>query len=198
MNLSFRRCDAMIHRRQFLKGTTALGVAGLLGTRAATASAEPPPETTRLRLPHIPGVCVAPQYIAEELLRSEGFSEIEYVKSPPGIGYDFYASGEVDISVAFVAPFIPLVDRGLPIVMLAGVHVGCFELFGTEQVKSIRDLKGRNVAVPSMGSAHYFFLASMLRFVGLDPRRDIKWLEHPVGDSARVLTERRVTRSSTC
>ena len=33
--------------------------------------------------------------------------------------------------------------------MLAGVHVGCFELFGTDRVHTIRDLKGKTVAVPS-------------------------------------------------
>jgi NitT/TauT family transport system substrate-binding protein len=38
---------------------------------------EAPPETTTIRLVKIPGICVAPQYVAEELLRAEGFTDIQ-------------------------------------------------------------------------------------------------------------------------
>ena len=31
-----------------------------------------------------PGICVAPQYVVEELLRAEGFTDIRYVPFPPG------------------------------------------------------------------------------------------------------------------
>ena len=52
----------------------------------------------------------------------------------------------------FVGPSIMRIDAGDPIVFLAGAHVGCFELFGTDQVRSIRDLKGKTVAIPELGS----------------------------------------------
>jgi ABC-type nitrate/sulfonate/bicarbonate transport system substrate-binding protein len=55
--------------------------------------------------------------------------------------------------MAFVVPLIMYVVSGHPIVLLGGVHVGCFELFGTEQVRAIRDLKGKTVAVHSPLSA---------------------------------------------
>jgi NitT/TauT family transport system substrate-binding protein len=96
------------------------------------------------------------------------------------------------MSMAFVAPFILQVDAGVPIVLLGGVHVGCFELFGTERVRTIRDLKGKTVAVPGLGSPHHVFLASMAAHVGLDPGKDINFVIHPVGDSVRLLTERKV------
>lgn len=70
--------------------------------------------------------------------------------------------------------------------------MGCFELFGTEQVRAIRDLKGKTVAVPRVGSAHYLFLASMAAYVGLDPRRDINWVEHSPADSMQLLAERKI------
>ena len=34
-----------------------------------------PPETSAIRLIKIPGICIAPQYVAEDLLRAEGFNE---------------------------------------------------------------------------------------------------------------------------
>ena len=43
------------------------------------AAAEPPPEITKIRLVHGAFLCYAPQYLAEELLRMEGFTEIEYI-----------------------------------------------------------------------------------------------------------------------
>jgi NitT/TauT family transport system substrate-binding protein len=176
----------MIARRRLL--------AGLAGALAAPrrAGAEPAPETPRIRLTHIEGLCVAPQYVAEPLLHAEGFTDVQYVPFPATNPYPGFASGDLDISMAFVAPFLTQVDAGVPIVLLAGVHAGCFELFGTEAVRAIRDLKRKTVAVPAIGSAHHAFLSSMAAHVGLDPGRDITWLTHPVGESAALLTERRV------
>ena len=67
----------MITRRDFLLGVAA--TAGPLGWPLGPVSAEPPPETTRLRLYHSPSICTAPQYIVGELMKAEGFSEIRYV-----------------------------------------------------------------------------------------------------------------------
>ena len=84
--------------------------------------------------------------------------------------------------MAFVGPFIVQVDANLPIVMLGGIHVGCYELFGTQRVSAIRDLKGKTVAVPSLGSPHHTFVASMAAHVGIDPSKDINFVTHPVSE----------------
>jgi len=145
-----------------------MGTAGLLGLKPRPGAAAEPPETTKLTLVQVASLCVAPQYVAEELLRSEGFTDVRYIKPEGGAEvYRTLASGEAQISMGFVAPLITQVDTGLPIVMLGGVHVGCFELFATERVRAIRDLKGKTVAVPDLGpwSPQYVFLASMLAYV---------------------------------
>ena len=179
-------------RREFL-GTAALaGTGAILGLRSEAMAAEPPPETTRIRLVSIPGVCVAPQYVAEELLRGEGFTDVQYVKLQLGGLYKAFASGDVDISMAYAPPFIIQIDAGEPIVLLGGVHAGCYELFGTDQVRAIRDLKGKAVAIPALGSPHHVFLASMAAYVGVDPRKDINWVTHPVPDSMRLLAENKI------
>ena len=59
-------------RREFLGGLTLLGTAGVLGLHSGPEAAEAPPETTKIRLIQVPGICVAPQYIAEELLQGRG------------------------------------------------------------------------------------------------------------------------------
>jgi hypothetical protein len=48
-------------RRQFLGGVTWAGAAGLLSLRPVPVAAEPPPETTRLRVHHSYSLCLAPQ-----------------------------------------------------------------------------------------------------------------------------------------
>jgi NitT/TauT family transport system substrate-binding protein len=65
-------------RRRFMATISLAGAAGLVSA-PKSLHAEPSPETTTVRLAKIPGICVAPQYAAEELLRTEGFSDIRYV-----------------------------------------------------------------------------------------------------------------------
>jgi NitT/TauT family transport system substrate-binding protein len=179
-------------RREFLSTAAIAGAGALLGMRSDGIAAEPPPETMRIRLVSIPGVCVAPQYISEELLRSEGFTDVQYVKLQLGELYKAFAAGAVDISMAYAPPFIIQIDAGEPIVLLGGVHAGCYELFGTDRIRTIRDLRGKAVAIPALGSPHHVFLASMAAYVGIDTRKDISWVTHPVADSARLLADKKI------
>jgi NitT/TauT family transport system substrate-binding protein len=72
-------------RRRFLDGLTVTGTMGLLSLRPRPTAAEPPPETTTLRLLKETGrICWAPQYVAEDLLRAEGFTDVTYVDFPGG------------------------------------------------------------------------------------------------------------------
>jgi NitT/TauT family transport system substrate-binding protein len=87
---------------------------------------------------------------------------------------------------------IARIDAGEPTVFLAGVHIGCFEVFGTNRVRSIRDLKGKTVAVPSRGGTQEIFLASMMAHVGLDPKRDINWVVHPFDETMKLLAQGKV------
>jgi NitT/TauT family transport system substrate-binding protein len=169
-------------RRTLLMHASALGVAGLTGM-PCQAEAEPPPETTKIRLTHFPGICLAPLYLAEELLRLEGFSDVEHVGYDAG--GDVY-SGTVDFSQETAPQILPALDAGRPIVTLAGIHVGCFELVAHERIRAIRDLKGKRVAVTVSGGAEHLLLASMFAYVGIDPIKDIDWVMGQ--ESAKTLT----------
>src|SRR2546427_13164338 len=81
-----RRCS----RRRFLGELTLAGTAGLLGLHARRVAAEPPPETTRIRLVRILSICQAPSDAAEALLPSEGLPE----------GHDPPKAGTPDIGTA--------------------------------------------------------------------------------------------------
>ena len=176
-------------RRRFLGGLTLVGTAGLLGVQARSVAAEPPPETTTLRLINVGGICLAPQYVAEELLGGEGFADVQYLKLGPAASYRAVAVGEAHLSMGFVAPQIVQLDAGLPIVLLAGVHIGCFELFGTDRVRTVRNLKGKSIAVQELGSSQHVFTATIVAHVGLDPRKDIHWVTHPPAEQMALLAQ---------
>ena len=184
----------MTTRRQFVSGLTAAGASSFVGMRLEPASAEPPPETTTLRLIQVPSICRSPQYVAEPLLRSEGFSDVRYVrKSGSAEVGPAVASGEIDISMGFVGPLLMAIDQGQPLVILGPGHVGCFELFGNDRVRAIRDLKGKRVAIPAWGtSSQHTFVAAMVSYVGLDPRKDIDWVTTPPSESLRLFADGKI------
>jgi NitT/TauT family transport system substrate-binding protein len=177
-------------RRRFLASASSLGAASLLGS-TREAAAEPPPETTRIRLTQDPAICLAPQYFAEELLRLEGFSEIEYAKVATGVAStDLLATGAADIKILGVFDVLPVLDSEQSVVVLAGIHVGCYELFGNDRVHAIRDLKRKTVAVSGVGAGDHLFVASMLAYVGVDPGKDIDWtVTETYAESMRLFTE---------
>jgi len=180
-------------RRDFIAAALA-GTGALLGLRpGVAAAAEPPPETTRLRIPWVPSTCRSPEWVAEELLHAEGFTDVQYLLKEGTQGMaQALASGEADIGGHFAAPVILRIEAGDPIVMLGGEHIGCFELLATERIRAIRDLKGCTVAVPVLDPSPYAFLASMAAYVGLDPRKDINWVNHSPDDSMNLLAEGKI------
>ena len=58
------------NRRHFLTSLSSAAAAALFDTSNALAE-EAPLETTRIRLYDWTGLCIAPQFVAEELLKSE-------------------------------------------------------------------------------------------------------------------------------
>jgi NitT/TauT family transport system substrate-binding protein len=81
------------------------------------------------------------------------------------------------------------VDAGLPIVALAGIHPGCFELFATPGISSIRDLRGKTIAVnaKNVSDQFYGFFAILLAYVGIDPLTEVNFTE--IGTDSAALRE---------
>jgi NitT/TauT family transport system substrate-binding protein len=178
----------MIPRRTFLGGAITLGSMGLLAIRPHSAAAEPLPETTKIRLARVPSICRAPQYMTEELLRSEGFTDVTYIRlQETNDATEAIVANDIDITMQYVGPSIMQIDAGNPLVVIAGIQPGCFELFGTERIRSVRDLKGKTVAVEGFTASAYTFIASMMTYVGLDPRKDVTWSVIPPSEAKQLL-----------
>src|SRR5215469_479322 len=162
-------------RRQFLSTLSLAGGAGLARPRRARA-AEGVLEATSVRLPKTPSICVAPQYVVGELLRAEGFTDIRHVPMPSGAIAEALARGAIDFGLNFASTLVAAIARGAAIKVLAGVHVGCFELFVHDPIRRISDIAGRKVGIFDIGGAEQLFLSVIAANVGVDPSRDIRWV----------------------
>jgi NitT/TauT family transport system substrate-binding protein len=108
----------------------------------------------------LPSICEAPAQVAGDLLVGEGCSDVQYVKgSASPDAYKALAAGEASMGLLFAGGLVARIDAGDPLVVLGGIHVGCFELFGSARVRSVRDLKGKTVAVPALGSYQHIFFS---------------------------------------
>jgi NitT/TauT family transport system substrate-binding protein len=175
-------------RRRFLGGLTVAGTAGLLDLYPKPVAAEPPPETTTIRIVNWDAgfICFAPQWVAQELLRLEGFTDFRYVyfteadvrraeaaNTQPGA--EMCARGAADFTGINTAQLAPTLDAGVTITVLGGVHGGCIELFANANVRRIADLKHRTVGLRWAGPDKGYVI-SMASYVGLDPAKDISWV----------------------
>ena len=140
-------------------------------------------EVTSLRIAKPPPACQAAQYVAEEYLREEGFTDIEYVKlDVVDETASSTATGAVDFAMDFAPTTIASIDRGADLKILAGLHVGCTEVFARDPaIQSIADLRGRVIGVERAGPTHgnYIFMSAFLGRVGIDPASDVSWKEIP-------------------
>jgi NitT/TauT family transport system substrate-binding protein len=192
----------LLTRRQVLRGAAGLGLAAATGTLlpacssgggdqglASELKSNAPPETTSIRLYSLPDVqCIAAQYMAESFLREEGFTDVQYPRNTPKEALETLQKGEFDFLVAYAATIIPMIEAGAPLVMLGGVHVGCWQVFGTGDIKSLRDFKGKTVSIIGPKFNDGLFMAMTLNEVGLDLNKDVKVVNHPPSDNARILS----------
>ena len=163
-------------RRGFLGGIAAAGAAGLVHAPSILA-AEGKLETKTVRLPQSMALCVAPQDLAEEFLRAEGFTDVRYLPLPPNANTpEAIDRGMIDFGMNYAPVQIAGVDRGIAMTLVAGVLVGCFELLVRSEFHGITDLKGKTVGIQAFGSFDHWFLSIIAANVGIDPHADIHWV----------------------
>jgi NitT/TauT family transport system substrate-binding protein len=155
--------------------------------------ADGPLETTSVRFMRTPSICHAPQFVVEDLLRAEGFTDIRYLEGTSSAEInEAVVSGKVDFNTHFAPQWVSVIDGGGPITVLTGVHVGCFELFGNDSVRSVADLKGKTVGVAALGSSDHLFVSVMAAHIGLDPASDIRWMTSQSPTPAELFAEGKI------
>src|SRR5690348_11442046 len=122
-------------RRRFLTAASLAAAANLVCSRRLLAAEEETLETTSVRLFRGTPICGAPVYVAEELLRAEGFTDIRYVEPVNGLtSNDLVRLGGIDFISGFAIQHIKALDAGVPLTVLVGLHAGCFEFFAQKNI----------------------------------------------------------------
>lgn len=185
--------DKHWNRRQLLEAGVAVGGASLLGLHAAPARAEPPPETSRIRIAKTSALCMAPHFLAEDLLRGEGFENIQYVDKPNLDATErALALGEADFNINYALRLVYRLDAGDPVVVLAGVHVGCIELLAHSHVPSIRELRGKRLAAGRVGSGLPQLTGVILGQLGLNVPEDVELVSRPAPEAIALFLDGKV------
>ena len=163
-------------RRQFLAMTALAGAAGR-GRAPRAFAAEPPSETTTIRLSKFLAICFAPQYVCEELLRDEGFTDVRYgnISMQEQNDGSMLGRGLIDFGSNLTPGHILAIDAGAPITIVSPVHGGCYELFAHGNIRSIGDLRGKSVG----GVAVKGLISLLTAWVGIDPEKDLTVVEDP-------------------
>ena len=129
------------------------------------------------------GVCDPALWTAGDYLLEEGFTNARIM--PPSI--TAFPRGEVDISAGYSQWVVANVDAGRPMVALAGMHTGCLELWAKPGINSVRDLKGRTIAVSAtdITDVIYGFWSAILSSVGINAKTEVNFV--PAGSATSTL-----------
>ena len=173
-------------RRRVLSTLALAGAAGLIRAPLVLAS-EASLEITTVRLQR-PGLCVAALDIAEALLRADGFTDIRYVDAIAATAP--VSRGDVDFAAIYPSDAFRVIDTGNAMTLLAGLMVGCFQLFARDGLSTIAGLKGKTVGVQH-SNAHAL-VTLMTAQVGLDPAKDIQWVTLPSAKPIELFMEGKI------
>jgi NitT/TauT family transport system substrate-binding protein len=180
-------------RRQFVRALTLTTAGAFFGERAPPALAESQLEIARIRIAKTGAICMAPHFVAQDLLHIEGFTDVQYVSQPDLAGTEHaLAIGEADINVNYALRLVARLDAGDPMIVLAGLHPGCVEILGNDRVRSIRDLRGKRIAAGLVGSGLPQLIGVLLGQIGLAAPRDVEVVVRPAPEAIALFKEGKV------
>jgi ABC-type nitrate/sulfonate/bicarbonate transport system substrate-binding protein len=146
---------------------------------ADPAAAQParPTERLVLALPVVTGV-FAPHILARDkgFFREEGF-DVEFPIMRANLVVTALSAGEADYD-GMIGPSIPPILSGQPQRVVGAVVVkSTRELTVIPEIQSIEQLRGKAIGVNSIGGGPYNSGQIAFQAFGLDPKRDVTWLQ---------------------
>lgn len=140
--------------------------AGSTDTSAAADSG-----VTHLRFAYHGNLCGAPIYMAiENGYFEEENIELEQVQVDAAHVGEAIGADQVDVGMELLGKMLQPIENGLPIKFTTGVHTGCQKLLvpGDSDIKTVADLKGKNIGVPGLADAGTLITKRSLNAEGID------------------------------
>src|SRR5258708_39713954 len=146
----------------------------------------------KVRVGYIGLTCEAPIFTAVEkgFFKEEGL-DVTLVKCEWANYKDVLALGGFDITHHLVMYFLKPIEQGLDVKFLAGIHRGCLRVQAAANgnIQSVKDLRGKRIGVPGMGTPPFIFANRVLGANGIDPGREITWVVFPAGELGLALAK---------
>ena len=140
-------------------------------------------------------VCEAPIFAAYEngYFKDEGL-DCELVKTD----WDSFQSGmsfdRFDATHTLLAYMIKPIEKGLDVKLTGGVHRGCLRVQAgiNTNIHSIEDLRGKRIAVSTLGSPPMIFASRVLAAHGIDTTKEVTWVVYPADVTSLALNKGQV------
>jgi len=157
---------------------------------AATSSATTNNGLTKIRVGYIGLTCEAPIFMAVEkgFFKEEGL-DVELVRCQWATYKDALALGRFDVTHHLVMYFLKPIEQGMDVKFTGGIHRGCLRVQAAARgdILTVKDLKGKTIGVPGMGTPPFMFASRVMAANGVDPSRDVKWRVYPAGELGLAL-----------
>ena len=126
---------------------------------------------THLRFAYHGNLCGAPIYMAiENGYFADENIELEQVTVDAAHVGEAIGADQVDVGMELLGKMLQPIENGLPIKFTTGVHTGCQKLLvsGDSDIKTVADLKGKNIGVPGLADAGTLITKRSLNAEGID------------------------------
>ncbi len=144
----------------------------------------------KVRIGYIGLTCEAPIFTAVEkgFFKEEGL-DVSLVKCEWANYKDVLALGGFDVTHHLIMYFLKPIEQGLDVKFTGGIHRGCLRVQAGVKgnIQSVRDLRGKRIGVPGMGTPPFIFANRVLGANGIDPSKEITWLVFPAGELGLAL-----------
>jgi len=148
-----------------------------------------------VRVGYIGLTCEAPIFIAVEkgFFKDEGL-DITLVKCEWANYKDVLALGGYDVTHHLIMYFLKPVEQGLDVKFTGGIHRGCLRVQALTKgsIQTVKDLRGKRIGIPGMGTPPFMFANRVLGANGIDPSKEITWLVFPAGELGLALDKGQV------
>src|SRR3989449_1207531 len=145
---------------------------------------------TKVRVGYIGLTCEAPIFTAVEkgFFKEEGL-DVSLVKCEWANYKDVLALGGYDVTHHLVMYFLKPVEQGLDVRFTGGIHRGCLRVQAglNSDIRTVKDLRGKRIGVPGMGTPPFIFATRVLGANGIDAKKEITWLVFPAGELGLAL-----------
>jgi NitT/TauT family transport system substrate-binding protein len=162
---------------------------------AMVASIPAPAQQKVIRFAHQKNLFMAPVFVALEkgwfdgTLKKVGYKMDRHeINVGPAVA-EAMAANQIDVGQLGMAVIVTAAGRGLPakIVVNTGIAGEGVVVRSDSRITGMADLRGKTIAIPAKGNMQDFVVRRGLEKAGLDPAKDVKFVEIAAPDQKQAL-----------